>query len=496
VLIHRHADGLFLAKHYRFVRRLGMGSFGRVDMVQERATGSERVCKVVNTLGMKPSTLDMMKREIRILSELDHPHIVKIHEWAEDTDRHQLILILEYIPGGTLGGFLKREGGALGEAVVARLIRQLLVAVAYCHEHGVIHRDIKPDNMMISQTALTRSPDCKVIDFGLASSHGGGEAEDRDEAGGARPASQSWVRRVGTPAYMAPEVVDRHTAYTCKADIWSIGVTCLELLTGARLFQAEGVRATFAKIRAYRGPEALLAAAGRAGSWQRLSSQARDFLRRLLQADPAQRPSAAEALMQPWVVQVKDASAGVKGQVLQSLSSYLRASSAVRDCLMLVASCAGAKDVRGLDTIFLGLDGDGDGQLSWQELAAAFHVDAQRGGEDADAFSTLQAGEIRYTEFVAACLHGRFSSLKDLAARAFSVLDDDRDGKLSVAGIREAFPECRCSLLDGLPQDRAFGVEEWCERVRLANGCESPGRAAKLRLCVAGSRLLSRAGGS
>lgn len=499
--MHRHADGLFLTRHYKPVRKLGEGSFGRVDLVRERTTGQERVCKVVHTLGMKPTTLELMKKEVRILSQLDHPHIVKIHEYAEDKERDKLILILEYISGGTCADLLKREGGALGEPLVARLVRQLLVAVAYCHEHGVVHRDIKPENMMIVQSSATRSPDCKVIDFGLAASSG--SSEDVEGLGEAEvtPRCPGWGKRVGTPAYMAPEAVDWRTACGSKADVWSVGVSCLELLTGVRLFQGDSVKATFAKIRGFRGAETLQAAVGRTSSWRRLSSGGRDFVRWLLQAEPAKRPSAAEALAHPWLVQGKIAACGPKGQVVQSLSSYARASPAVRDCLLAVAARAGPEDTRGLDKVFLSLDADGDGQVSWQELARSLAGAGGYGEDKVDVEGVVQAadagssGDISYTEFIAACLLTRFGSVRDLAARAFSVLDDDRDGKVSVADLHEAFPGSDCSFAASLPQDRPFSMDEWCECVQAANTGVSTSRASKLRLCVAGARVLSRAGG-
>jgi len=497
--VHRHADSFALTRHYTSVRQLGEGSFGRVELVKERSTGHERVCKKVRTVGMKPATLELMKKEVRVLSQLDHPHIVKLHEYAEDRELAQLILILEYIQGGSCAEFLEKEGGSLNEALAARLIRQLLAAVSYCHEHGIVHRDIKPENMMLSKASATRSPDCKVIDFGLAGSSSLSTEAESSEDGVSSPAAAGWGKRIGTPAFMAPETLDRSSMCGSKVDLWSIGVTCLELLTGVRLFQGENVKATFAKIRGFRGADSLSASMGRSPAWRRLSSDARDFVQALLQPDPARRPSAAEALLHPWMVQVKTSTSSLGCQVVQSLSSYARAPPAVRDCLLAVATRAAAKDTKGLDKLFMGLDTNGDGRVSWSELSEAIGKEIGHGVDKVDIASVLEAtdlvayGEVGYTEFVAACLLSRFGSVRELAARAFAVLDDDRDGKLQVAELRQAFES---SFLASLPEDRSLNLEEWCERVQVAAGAASPSKASRLRLCVAGSRLLSRYGGS
>uniref|UniRef100_A0A7S4RLT3 Non-specific serine/threonine protein kinase n=1 Tax=Alexandrium monilatum TaxID=311494 RepID=A0A7S4RLT3_9DINO len=500
-LVHRHADGFALTRHYESVRPLGEGSFGRVELVKERSTGQERVCKKVRTMNMRQATLELMKKEVRVLAQLDHPHIVKLHEYAEDVERAQLILVLEYVQGGSCAQLLEKEGGGLNEALVARLVRQLLSAVAHCHEHGIVHRDIKPANMMLSKSSATRSPDCKVIDFGLAASSAPCEEAEGGEESGDSSRGRGWGKCVGTPAYMAPEVVDRTSSCGSKVDLWSVGVTCLELLTGLRLFQGENAQAIFAKIRSFRGPESLFSSMGRSPAWRRLSSDARDFVQWLLQPDPARRPSAAEALAHPWMVQVKATASGLAAQVVQSLSSYARAPPVVRDCLLAVAAGVNAEDTKGLDRLFMGLESDGLGRISWKSLAAAIGEEVGHGEDKVDIARVLQAtdlvsdGEVSYTEFVAACLHSRFSSVRDLAARAFSVLDDDRDGKLNAQDIQEAFGRSDGSFVGSLPQDRAIGLDEWCERVHLAAGGASPGKASRLRLCVAGSRTLARHAG-
>lgn len=493
-----------------FIRRLGSGSFGRVDLMRNIATGEERVCKTVNIAGMKKDALAQMRREVRVLSLLDHPNIVKIYEFAEDMQKGELILILEYIPRGDCGALLKHQG-PLQEQDAARMVRHLLVAVAYCHEHGIIHRDIKPENLMLSRSSRLSSHDCKVIDFGLAARAAFSDdapasprppsAGDADGAVAARgwqtPTSPAehreralLTRRVGTPVYMAPEVVDRCSAYTSKADIWSAGVVALELLTGRRIFAGKDMKATFARIRKCRGAEDVLAAVESSQNWQKLSAECQQFLLALLEVSPEKRPSASEALAHPWLQQQpKNEAAEVPSGVARSLEMYARAKPVVRQCLSLIASRTNCADIEGLDAAFLNADKDSNGHVSLHDLACEFgfadvgglHAQLQKGGGE---------GDISYTEFLAACLCGKFGSVRELAAQAFAALDADRDGQVSRKDVSEVFGQC--PLLEALPNEKTFGVEDWVAAVQSANGSSSPSQVTKLRLCVAGARFLTR----
>lgn len=494
----RHKDGSFLLKNYEIIRRLGQGSFGRVDLVRERATGVERVCKVVNTMGMRPNMVELMRKEIRILRTLDHPYVVKIHEYCEDLDHFQLVFILEHIPGGDCEQYCKEHGGVLPETLVARLIRQLLVALDHCHEKHIVHRDIKPANMMLTKEELARSPNCKVIDFGLAANVRGTE----EGTWGGSKYKQVLIERVGTPAYTAPEVVDREIAYTAKADMWSVGVTALELLTGTNPFLGEDVETTYSRIKAYRSPSEVLAgnAAGMTTGRRKLTAEACGFLEWLLQADLKKRPTAAEALAHPWLVQLKATGSGMAGKIAESISKYSRAPAAVRQCLCLIAAHSGRAEIAELDEAFSYLDFDFNGQVSQQALAAALGDTVGYGEDKVQIASLLQAAKldsdskISYTEIAAACLLSSVGSVMDIAKRAFSVLDKDESGQVCMDDLRRRFPEKRSSFLAALPKDKPVTLKEWVECVRVASG-GSPGKVSKLRLCVAGARVMARAGG-
>lgn len=130
---------------------------------------------------------------------------------------------------------------------------------------------------------------------------------------------------VGTPSYMAPEVVDkdRRALDAYKADIWSIGIIVLELLTGKNPFLLENRLSTFAAIRRFRSFDKLLASHGDMMEWSMLSPMAQDFVRMLLVADPLQRPSASQAMHHPWLMDLH-ASVGLPGLASKSMPNSAR----------------------------------------------------------------------------------------------------------------------------------------------------------------------------
>lgn len=474
------------ARRFEFIRRLGEGSFGKVDLVRDRTDGQERVCKVIDTLGMKRAVLEQMKKEIQILSTLDSPHVVKIFHYAEDKDAFQLVLVLEFIPGGGCDKLLKSEGGQLGEMVAARLVRQLCTAVSYCHSKGIVHRDIKPEHLMLLRPELGSGHSLKVIDFGLAAH--------------AEATSLRRLDRTGTPAYMAPEVVAQEAAPASKADVWSIGVCTLEMLTGQSVFKGESCKDTYENVRSYKGFDDVERTLRKAPEWRRLSREAKDFVSCLLSLDPSERPSAAEALSHPWLVKVKAGSAGAAGELIQGLAEYARASPVVQCCLLMIARHSEVACLDGcLGKALTEKFRSGDGRIAREELFAAIGSSVGFGSDRVDIASLLGAAgfdegsDIALVELAAACSLSKHSSTHDVAAAAFEAADSDHDGLADSADVRALLGNRGFAWLDMLPQGSAFSRDQWCESARVACGGR-PGRASKLRLSVSGVRSIARGG--
>lgn len=475
-----------IAKRFEFIRRLGEGSFGKVDLVRDRTDGQERVCKVIDTLGMKRAVLDQMKREIQILSELDSPHVVKIFHYVEDKDAFQLVLVLEYIAGGGCDRLLKSEGGHLTEMVTARLVRQLCTAVNYCHSKGIVHRDIKPEHMMLVRPDIGGSHSLKVIDFGLAAH--------------AEAMSVRRLDRTGTPAYMAPEVVCQEAQPAFKADVWSIGVCTLEMLTGESVFKRDGSQDSYEKIRHYKGFDEVDRNLRRSPEWRRLSNRGKDFVRCLLTLDPGERPTASDALNHPWLVKVKAICAGETGQAIQGLAEYARASPVIRCCLLMIARHSTASCFDGcLGEALAEKFSSNNGRISREDLFAVIGRSVGFGSDGISTAALLAAAgfedgsDIDLVELGAACSLTKYSSTLDIAVASFQAADSNHDGVADLVDVCALLGNRRFSWLDSLPQGKGFSRDRWCESVRLAcGGC--PSKVSKLRLSVSGSRSLARGG--
>jgi calcium-dependent protein kinase len=438
-------------------------------MVKDRLTGQDRVSKCVSTAELQAGVLDMVRKEVELLCRLDHPHVVKLFEYLEDDDKQELMLILEYVPGGSCTEYLKKSTFSLSEGLVARLIYQVLAAVAYCHASGVAHRDVKPEHMMLTQVGLWGQPNCKLIDFGLA----------------AFTASASSGDFVGTPEYMAPEVVSRATADPTKTDIWSIGMSTVELLTGKNPFgkpiEIGSNDPVYAKVRSYHSFRDIENTLEAFRGWTSRTDEARDFVYFSLIKDPWSRPTAQDCIQHPWMQENRDKRASITRDMISSMSGYIEVHLLVKCCLFVIAARTEVPNRERLEAAFVWLDSDCDGEISSQDLAGAM-TKGQEWGEwwdTSDLMSLLRgspsfdpvalvdaadldaSGGLSFTEFAATCLYSK-ESADTLVQRAFDALDDDRDGQVHAQDVVDLFQEIELSAHGLLPQDQPITKPEWC----------------------------------
>jgi len=227
----------------------------------------------------KVSKIEVLKREIEILKEVDHPNIIKLISVHED--QKYIHLITELCTGGELFDRIiaktQSEEGHFSERDAANLVWCILDAIHYCHEvQQIVHRDLKPENFLF----LTEEEDSpvKIIDFGLS--------RHDDQAFGVMKT------KVGTPYYVAPEVLNRE--YTKSCDIWSIGVITYILLCGYPPFYGDSDNQIFESVRAGRfdfpSPD-----------WDSISDAAKDFICCMLRMDSSKRLTAAQALKHKWI---------------------------------------------------------------------------------------------------------------------------------------------------------------------------------------------------
>jgi eukaryotic-like serine/threonine-protein kinase len=202
---------------YEILNELGSGGMGRVYRVRNVISDRIEAMKIVlPDLAGRQELANRFLREIKVLASLDHPNIAALRTAL--TVNNQLVMIMEYVEGRSLGSRLKHGPIAVAEAV--HYINQALGALTYAHQKRVIHRDIKPDNMMVTPQDIL-----KVTDFGIARS-----GEDRTlTVVGTTP---------GSVSYMSPEQVKGETL-DARSDLYSIGISLYEMVTGQRPFQGD-----------------------------------------------------------------------------------------------------------------------------------------------------------------------------------------------------------------------------------------------------------------
>ena len=157
-----HSKGLPRDK-YTTIKILGKGGFGTVTLVENKRTGARRAMKELLKGGLSREDEETMLREVKTLSEIDHPSIMKVYELIESPNSYNIIT--ELIAGGELLEMIAREK-KLSESMAAKFMYETMSAVSYCHSKGIVHRDLKPQNLLLT----TKGPDAsiKVIDFGIA----------------------------------------------------------------------------------------------------------------------------------------------------------------------------------------------------------------------------------------------------------------------------------------------------------------------------------------
>ena len=491
---------------YDFFDKAGQGSFGKVLVVRHKSTRQVRACKALSVNSQMH--LGLIRTEIDLLKNLDHPNILRLFETYHDGSN--MYLILELCEGGALFDRIlyhyEKLRAPMTEGQVAMYMQQLLSGLAFCHRLGVVHRDIKPENVLFVNRQ--RDSPLKIIDFGLACTLDS-LAKTRREIKVPRrgcmgflsrvlPAlpngkhviarhQRKWqLQRAGTPHYMSPEMLDGD--YDQMTDVFSVGIVLYQLLTGIHPFHTPGIDDEVAVKARIAAGEVHFSS----DRWSHVTAEAKDLTRSLLHSNPRKRLSASDALRHSWFQDpLKPVLHGHKSQltvsVFEGLRLYRRHGKLKRIVLKLLARELNEFQIQDMRKKFMALDRGGDGFITIDELSRGVRELGIHVHDDdlADLINTIGSskGQIGYNEFVAALSERRIKfeksqlreifkrldvhnqgkltleSLKEVLQREGVLGEESNDGMLSEAELLEIFGEASLSVPDGL------GFDDFCEIV-------------------------------
>ncbi|KAM7268126.1 hypothetical protein ACFE04_010292 [Oxalis oulophora] len=245
----------------------GEGTFAKVKLAVDSTNGHNVAIKIIDKHMVMESNLKFqVQREIRTMKLLHHPNIVRIHEVIGT--KTKIYIIMDYVSGGQLSDKMS-YAKKLDESEARKVFQQLIDAVDYCHNRGVYHRDLKPDNLL-----LDCKGNIKVSDFGLSA---------------LRKHGDMLTTACGSPCYVAPELLANKGYDGAVADVWSCGVILFEMLAGYLPFDERNLVVLYKKIAAadYKFP-----------SWFTESQQR--LISRILEPSPKKRITIPEIIEDPW----------------------------------------------------------------------------------------------------------------------------------------------------------------------------------------------------
>ena len=419
-----------ITQFYEVQKKIGEGAYGKIYKVRNKQSGDIRAMKQVTKT--KIQDMGKFQTEIKILSMLDHPNIVRLFEVIEDDKYYNLLE--ELCTGGEL--LSRAQKTELKEKDIARIFYQIISGVAYIHGMGIAHRDLKLENILFS-TENPMSP-IKIIDFGFSvfmDKNNEKLKEDKKDKDNENtdPKKFGFKRlksKVGTLYYISPEIIKGN--YDEKCDIWACGVILYILLAGYPPFSGNtdkevynlitNLKYDFDKER-----------------WKNISKYAKELIKNML--TPAKnRFSAKQVLASKWFeIKLKDNIDGNINNILdyRRINKYKNYNKLKKAILTFIASRLSCEESSKLREIFLNMDEDKNGYISFEDFRKyvinEYDIDdlieneeeLKKGFEGVDIDHNNQ---IDYTEFLAANLDEKIFLKNEKLKEAFRIFDINDNG--------------------------------------------------------------------
>ncbi|XP_039014264.1 calcium-dependent protein kinase 7-like [Hibiscus syriacus] len=413
----KEPTGQDISAQYDLGRELGRGEFGVTYLCTDVNSGEKYACKSISKKKLRTAVdIEDVRREVEIMKHLPkHPNIVTLKDTYEDDDA--VHIVMELCEGGELFDRIVAKGHYT-ERAASGVMRTIVEVVQMCHKHGVMHRDLKPENFLFGNKKETAP--LKAIDFGLSVFFKPGER---------------FNEIVGSPYYMAPEVLKRN--YGPEIDVWSAGVILYILLCGVPPFWAEteqGVAQAIIRsvIDFKRDP------------WPKVSDNAKDLVKKMLNPDPKLRLTAQEVLEHPWILNAKKAPNVSLGETVKArLKQFSVMNKLKKRALRVIAEHLSVEEVADIKEAFDVMDTGKRGKINLEELRAGLQKLGQQ-IPDADLQILVEAadvdgdGTLNYGEFVAVSVHLRKMANDEHLHKAFAFFDLNKSGFLEREDLRDS----------------------------------------------------------
>lgn len=371
-----------IKKNFEFISMLGNGAFGKVRLYRDK--NYKELLFAIKTMkkkGIDKNSFQLLKTEVKILSELDHPNIVKYFGTFED--EYYIHILMEFLRGYDLYKIISlKDYTGIDEKDMSNIIYYLLKALLFIHSKNIVHRDLKPENILFSNKDDYST--LKLIDFGLATN--------------VLTIQEKKKSVVGTPYYMSPEIIDGN--FDEKTDIWSLGIVMHQMLTGKFPFEPNKNEDLFQVIKTKKFDPELLYKAD-------CSEEVIDLVQKTLEKDPSKRLSTQQCLEHPWITKyfVKNNSHLINNQTISTLKDFSKKTALQKEIYFFIAKISSEKEILELKRLFNELDVDNSGILTISEINQAFSqigIDKNDLQMIWDGLDFHKDGQINYTEFLAA----------------------------------------------------------------------------------------------
>ena len=399
-----------IRKNYEFISMLGNGSFGKVRLYRDK--NFKELLFAIKTLkkeGISPYQFNLLKREVDILSNMDHPNIVKYFGIFEDD--LFIHIVMEYLKGQDLSKIISLKNyNDFSENQMGIIIQQLLKALSFIHSKKIIHRDIKPENILFSDKKNLYT--LKLIDFGLAAN------------------SDQEIKTVGTPSYMSPEMIDGNVTYV--SDIWSVGVIVYQMITGDLPFIGkDGDNKTlYEKIKNGNYDTEIL-------NEKDCSEEAKDFINKALQKDIKNRLTVDEALNHPWIKKFSINNLDqnlINEDSIKLFIQFSKRPALHKEIFYFFAKISNETDIVDYKNVFNSFDANNKGCLSKEDLKTG--LEKNKIDIDEDTLDCIfkgldfhNSGRISYSEFLAAMVSSKNFNKEEKIKSVFNLLRESEQNK-------------------------------------------------------------------